>query len=394
MEYFNNLVNSLSTQFGTRIPGVVGAIVVLILGYFIAKIVKRIVKKLLTKTSIDETIGKKLNTTIRVDDFVAKLCYYVVLIYTLMIVLNLLGVEGVLTPLENMMDQFVGFLPNGLAAGIIAYAGYMIASIASEATNFLTERAENFATKNAINLGSLSIAKIIKQLVFIFIFVPILIVALDTLKMDAISGSATAMLQSFLGAIPQIIAAVLLIAVFYIVGKFVVALAVTLMQNIGLDKLATSLGLTKVLGNASLSQTVGNIALYFIIFTGIIAAVEKLELFQIGEILNDILTISGKVFFGAVILAAGVFISNLAVGAVSNSKDNSWLAPIVKFATMGLFLAFALHTMGIAENIVEMAFGLTLGAIAVAFALSFGLGGKKPAGEHMDYLLKRIRKEK
>ena len=111
MEYLENLTNSLSTQFGNVLPGVLGAVIVLILGFFIAKIVKGIIRKVMTKTSIDEKIGEKLKTSFRVDNFVATLFYYLILIYALMIALNLLGVDGVLAPLEKMMQDFMGFLP-------------------------------------------------------------------------------------------------------------------------------------------------------------------------------------------------------------------------------------------------------------------------------------------
>ena len=50
-----------------------------------------------------------------------------------------------------------------------------------------------------------------------------------------------------------------------------------------------------------------------------------------------------------------------------------------------------LRAMGLADDIVNLAFGLTLGAIAVAFALSFGLGGREAAGEHMQHWLSQFR---
>ena len=43
--------------------------------------------------------------------------------------------------------------------------------------------------------------------------------------------------------------------------------------------------------------------------------------------------------------------------------------------------------MGIANSIVDLAFGLTLGAVAVAVALAYGLGGREAAGEHMKKIL-------
>ena len=46
---------------------------------------------------------------------------------------------------------------------------------------------------------------------------------------------------------------------------------------------------------------------------------------------------------------------------------------------MGLVLAMGLRQMGLADNIVNMAFGFTLGSVAVAVALAFGLGGRDAA---------------
>lgn len=392
MQILTNLIDNLGNTFGQALPGVFGAIVILILGFIIAGIVRRLVKRLMGTTNIDEKIGNKLNTSFRIDDFVAKLAYYLVVLYTLIISLDLLGVKSVLEPLQNMLTEFIGYLPNVIGAGVIGFAGYMIGTIGSEATGFLSERLERFGNKIGLDTGSLSLTKLVKQVVFVIIFIPILIIALDTLKMNAISEPATEMLSSLLTAVPKIIAAVILLGVFFIVGKYVVSIVTELIKNLGVDDLANNMGLGSVLGNTSFSDLIGKIALFFIMFTGVIAAADKLELGQVEGILNDVFHISGRVFFGLIILLAGLFISNIAVGAMSKSKDNSFMAPIVRFAILGIFLAFSLHTMGIAESIVNLAFGLTLGAVAVAFALSFGLGGREAAGKQMDHMFKNLRK--
>lgn len=390
MDYLQNLTTSLSTRFGDIIPGVLGALLVLILGFFVAGIVRRIAVRLLSKTSIDERLGAKLNTSFRVDNFVGKLLYYLVVLLTLLIVLNLLGVESVLTPLENMVGEFLGFIPNIIAAGIIGFAGYIIAQIGSEATAFVSERLESYSDRMGLDAGSVNISQILKQFVFLIIFVPILIIALDTLNMKAISEPATEMLSSLLEAVPMILAAGILVAVFYIVGRFVTNFVSDLLHNVGFDDLSAKLGISKLTGNSHPSRLVGNIIFFFIMFTGLIAAADKLELGQLSEILGTVLNIAGKIFFGLIVLLAGVFMSNIAVKALSSSEGNGWMIPIARFAILGIFLAFALHTMGIAESIVNLAFGLTLGAIAVAFALSFGLGGREAAGRQMQEFFNKI----
>lgn len=392
MNYINNLVNSVSTEFGAKIPSILGAIIALIIGFFIANVLKRFTKAILSKTSLDEKIGSSIGTQQRIDDFVAKLVYYLILIYTLLIVLNLLGVTSVLAPLQTMLNDFIGFIPNGIAAGIIGYAGYLIAKFASEATEFLSIRAETFAKQNGINIGSISITQLIKQLVFIFVFIPILVVALDTLKMTAISGPAKEMLQSFMNAIPNILAAAILLAVFYVVGKYLIGIGTELLRNFGVDEYANKVGLTKISSGGSFSTTIGNIGLFFIMLLALIGAADKLGLGQISEILNNLLGMSGNIFLGLIILLAGYFVSNMAVKAVGNT-ESKWMVPVVRFATLGIFAAFGLSTMGIANNVVNLAFGLTFGAIAVAFALSFGLGGREAAGKQLEHFFKKIRKE-
>lgn len=394
MEILQNLISRLSNSFGDTLPRILGVILIIIIGFFVAKLVKKLVKSLMGKTNIDEKLGSQLNTSVRIDEFVSKLAYYLIILYALIIALDMLGVKSVLLPLQDMLSQFVGYIPKVIGAGVIGFAGYMIGTIGAEATGFVSERLERFGSKVGLNTGSLSLTKIVKQVVFIILFIPLLILALDTLEMAAISEPATEMLRSLFTAVPKIIAAVILLAIFFVIGKYVVSIVTELLRNLGVDDMAHNLGLGNVIGDNSFSKLIGNIALFFIMFTGIIAATDKLELGHVNTILSDVFNISGKVFFGLLILLVGVFISNLAVKAISNSSSNGIMVPIVRFATLGIFLAFGLHTMGIAESIVNLAFGLTLGAVAVAFALSFGLGGRDAAVKQMESFFKSIKKSK
>jgi hypothetical protein len=389
MDYINNLINSLSNHLGSVLPGVVGAILVLLIGYFIARILKRLTKKLLSKTSIDERIGQTVKTKVRMDDFISRLVYYLVLIYTFLVALNLLGVEGVLSPIQNMVQDFLTFLPNVVAAGIIGYAGYMIATIASEASGFIAARLEELGQKNGVDTTSVNVGSIVKQIVFIFVFIPILIISLDTLQMTAISEPATDMLRIFMLAIPKILSAALILLVFYIVGKYLVGILVNLLNNMGLNKFSNEIGLNQILGDRNLTSVLGNTTLFFIIFAGIIAAIEKANLPQVVEILENLFHISGQIFFGLIILVIGMYVSTLAVKAISKTEQSRFVVQLVRFVTLGLFLAFALHTMGVAEKLVEMAFGLTIGAFALACALAFGLGGRESAGKYVDKMLNR-----
>ena len=76
----------------------------------------------------------------------------------------------------------------------------------------------------------------------------------------------------------------------------------------------------------------------------------------------------------------------------STASITTGLARVARIAILGLVIAMGLRAMGIADDIVNLAFGLTLGAIAVAVALSFGLGGREAAGKQMEHWLSKLRK--
>lgn len=384
--YYDNFLNTV----GGLLPGVLGAILVLIIGYFIAKAVSRLVGNLIRKSSLDQRLGAK--SEVNIANSVQKLMYYILMVVVLLVVLEILGVENVLEPLESMLGEFLGFIPNLVAAGVIAFAGYVIAQIVSELVGLASDAIEGFAGRMGMS-GGLDFTKIIKQLVFLFIFIPILISALDALQLKAISEPATMMLGELIGAIPNIIAAAIILAVFYIVGKYVTNILSQLLKNLGADQWSNKLGLDKILGTkTSLSNLVGNVAFFFIVFTGLISALEKLDFVRMSEVLRDIFEMTGQIFFGLVILAIGNMISIVASKAIAQSENGTFLSSIARVAVLGLFLAISLRAMGIANDIVELAFGLTLGSIAVAIALSFGLGGREAAGKQMEHILSKFRK--
>ncbi len=390
MKFFESFGSSLSES----LPGVLGALLLLIVGFFVAGLVRRLVLALLKRTSIDEKIGKSINLDFRLDRFVAKLVYYIVLLFFLLLVLEKLNITSVLDPVKNMLSKFLDYIPNIIGAGIIGFVGYIVATIVKEAVGFFAEGIENLSNRIGLNT-ELDLVKLLKQIVFLVVFIPILILALDSLKMSAISEPAVNMLNQMMAAIPKIIGAGIIIGVFYIVGKYVTAILTELLRNVGLDNFSSKLGLSSMIGeNVSLSKVIGNVAFFFLMFGGIISAMERLEMDSINAILNDSFHIAGKIFFGLIIMVIGNWLANVASTTLSKSADNAGMATLAKVAILGVFLAMALNTMGIGKEIVNLAFGLTLGAVAVAFALSFGLGGREAAGETMSSFLKKFRKDK
>ncbi len=389
----NSFLSPFLEKLGSFMPDAIAAAIVLVIGIVLAGLVRRGVSFLLAKLKVDERINKDRETPFKVESPVSTFIYYLALLYVLLLVLSILGVEGVLAPLQNMFEEFVSYIPNIIAAGVIGFAGFIIARIISVVVGAAAKGVDVLSEK--IGLGdNISLSKLAQQLVFLFIFVPILIVALDALQMQAISDPATGMLNELLAAIPEIIGAAIILAVFFVAGKFVVSMLVELLKNLGADKLPGKLGLEPITGDGfSLSKLTGGVAFFFIMFTAVISALEKLEMTEIANVLSNLLVLAGQIVLGLVILTVGNYFASLAHKLLSRSEQSAMVASIARYAILALVLAIGLSAMGIADTIVNLAFGLALGAIAVAVALSFGLGGREAAGKHMEHILSKLRKE-
>jgi hypothetical protein len=374
------------------LPDLIGALLVLLIGWLIAKAIKALIVKLLRKTSWDERVFGSSNVG-DTNVFVANIFYYIIMIIVLLVVLEILGLTVVLAPLGNMIDKFLSFIPNLIGAALIAFIGYILAKFISNLINI----GGNFLDKVVDKTGfhdTNKLVDILRKFVFIIIFVPFLIQAFNALQLDAISEPANNILYKFTEMLGELIIAAVILFVFVWGGRYLANFLEDLFRSLGLDSAAAKMRINTMIGaNQSLSNIVANIIYFFLVFFGVITAVEILGLERLSEILNQVLIVTGQILFGLIILAIGNFISLLIYNTMIRSNDNRFIAGVVRWAALALFIAIALRTMGIANEIVELAFGLTLGAIAVTIALSYGLGGREAAGEHFRDIIRKFRSE-
>ncbi|WP_086475627.1 MULTISPECIES: mechanosensitive ion channel [Arenibacter] len=372
------------------LPNLLGAILVLIIGWIIAKAFQKLITKLLDKTKLGNKVMDEEHSK-SISHFFGKIVYYLIMVIVLLMTLEILEVSAVLDPLKNMLNEFLSFIPNLIGALLIGFIGYLLAkfvsSLISMGGNFIDKLVDKTGFKDTDML-----VNILQKVVFIIIFIPFLIQAFNALQMNAISEPANEILYKFTDLIGEIIIAALILFIFIWGGKYLASFLSDLFKSLGLDSAAEKINIQNMIGaNQSLSKLLANLIYFFIVFFGVITAVAILGLDQLTYILNDILAVTGQILFGLVIIALGNYISMIIYNTMKQSNNNNFIAGVVRAASLALFIAIALRTMGIANEIVELAFGLILGAIAVAVALSYGLGGRAAAGEHFKEIIDKIR---
>ena len=427
-------LNTLLDRITGFIPKILGAAFLLGIAWVVATIVKTIVTRGLGALNIEQRLG--LDSTTSSGDFsltntLGNALYWFIFLLFLPAVLNTLDLNGTLEPIQEMLNEILAILPNILGAIIIGAVFWFVANIVKRiVTNLLTATGvDNIGRKFGLGRGGAGqpLSSIIGTVVFVLILIPGIISALEQLQIRAISEPATDMLNQVLDLLPKVFAAGLVLAFFYVAAQFVSEFVTNILTNIGFNNLLQWLGISSstpgtdatpgtdtdvsfgtrpleqpvdvglgteqptmiqtepTVGSKTPSELVGILCQVGIMLVATLTAVDILRIPALQEVVSVILAIAAQVLVGVVVFAIGLYLANLAYNLIlsSGTSQARLLAQSARVAIMVLVGAMALNRIGIAPSIVNLAFGLILGGIAVAIALAFGLGGREVAREEL-----------
>ncbi|HEY9098871.1 MAG TPA: mechanosensitive ion channel [Thiobacillus sp.] len=387
----------MMSQIMTYLPHLLAGILLLLVAWLAATIVQALANRALKATQWDEKLVEHAGMS-PMGDSVGNVLFWLVILMFLPAVLGVMQLDGMLDPVRNMVSETLAMLPNIFAAAIIVLAGWLVAKILSGLiTNLLAAAGADKLGEKAGMEDRLDLSKLAGLLVFILVFVPVLIAALDALQITAISGPATEMLGLMMQSIPNIFAAVLILFITWYVARFAAALLGGLLVNMGLNNLPAKMGMQHVFTeDFKVSDLVTRVMVFFAMLFATVEASHRLDFTQVESLVSMFIQFGGDVLLGVGILLIGFWLANLAHKAIMRASGDSALgmASIARYAILGLVVAMGLSAMGIADDIVNLAFLLVFGAVAIAIALSFGLGGREAAGKQMEHWLAKLRKEK
>lgn len=415
-------LSTLATTVMLYLPRLLLAAALAVLAWLLATVVRGVINKTLGATRMDEKLSESADMR-PLSQTMGNVAYWLVLLLFLPAIVGALQIDGLMTPLTDMTSRFLGILPNVFAALVIGLAGFIIAKVVRGlVTNLLEATGVDRFSQTREETRGMRLSQLGGTLSFILVIVPTLIAALDALRIEAVSRPLTGMLDVFLQSVPNVLAAAAILLVAWFVGRFVAGLVAQLLANLGFDRIPERIGLghaftpatpvpasavdasapttatvappldpiagevttptTAPRGN-TLSGLAGQLALFFIMLFATVEAAALLGFGGVRDLLQTFIAFGADILLGLVIFVVGYWLANLAGEAIerANPDRSVGLARIARVAIIGLVIAMGLRAMGIADDIVNLAFGLVLGAVAVAVALAFGLGGREAAGE-------------
>jgi hypothetical protein len=388
-------LNQLLVIVFQYIPLLLGGALLLLLAWVVATVLRIVVKRVLGIANLDERLSESAGLDgeekVSLGDTLGDAVYWLVFLLFLPAILGALGLEGLLSPVQGMVDQILGFLPSLFGAIIILLAGWFAARILQRVVSNLLSAvgvdrfSESLGLENV--LGSQKLSGVLGLLVYILVFIPVVVASLNSLGLDAITEPASNMLDLILLALPAIFAALLVLVLAYVVGKVVSKLVANLLDGAGFNKVLAKLGLKsgEKVGQRTPADIVGYLIMVAIMLFAATEAANLLGFTALSDIVGEFTVFAGQILLGLVIFGIGLFLANLAASTIetSTAKQSNMLALVARISILVLAGAMALRQMGLANEIIELGFGLLLGAVAVAAALAFGLGGRDIAAKKL-----------
>ena len=209
--------------------------------------------------------------------------------------------------------------------------------------------------------------------------------------------SSQQFLNEIARAVPQIIGAILILLIGWLIAKLVKRIFVKLMKLVKLNWLTEKSGIEKFLTEGGVKITavdlIGSLVYWIIMLIVIMAALNTLQLTSAKELFGQIILYIPNIIVSIIVLLLGLyaakFVSQAITVSLKNMNENSahFIGKISYYAIIVLTIFIVLSQLNIAKNIVTITFLLIFGAFCLAFGLAFGLGGKDYAAD----LLKKLK---
>ena len=333
------------TTVTTYLPKIAGAIVLLVVGYTVARIVRAIVAGVLERVGLDRAMNRvgfdRVLKESTISGIIGSIVMAFVLLQFAISAVGRLEIQEVSEPLTLMLEKVYSYFPKLLVGTLLMAIGVMIARVTSNVASRLLA-AMGFNTL-LVHIGVFkTVSKESKQQ------------ELDWKKAirekmrpsDAPGASEASEADS----------------------------SSDLLRDRESDQIQTP-------------ADVGGLIIGAVVVLLFLQQVLKtLELHGLAGMLDGLLAFLPSVLVAAVLIGAGLWSAGWArkrVDELTHGNEDRVARSLGSFAyagTVGVSIMMALQQVGVANQLFGIAFGLVLGSVCLALSLAFGLGGRDVAG--------------
>lgn len=202
--------------------------------------------------------------------------------------------------------------------------------------------------------------------------------------------------------IPALIGALIILFAGYLLAKLLERATDHALDRLGVNRWAKEGGVLDAVERTgwrrSPSRLIGKLVFWFLMFAVILLAANALGLDSLATVFTQLVSYIPSLIAAIVILLVGIvlgeFVDGLVMASAGSVHGGPMLARAGRVGVIILAIFMALQQLGIATEIVTTAFAIVFGAVALALALSFGLGNRELAGQVTREWYERLRAER
>ena len=187
-------------------------------------------------------------------------------------------------------------------------------------------------------------------------------------------------LSTFLSYLPQLVGAIIILIIGYIVAKVLQAVVTRVLRGIGFENWMERGGIKQFFDRAQTRQTptsiIGKLVFWFVFIIAITMAADALGIPQVSAVLGQLIAYIPSIIAAILILILAALLANFVSGIVRGATGSDLLASVARYAIIVYAVFAAITELGIAVTLTAPTFLILLGAVALAAALAFGLGGR------------------
>lgn len=377
---------------------VLGALAMAALAYIVARLARAFVAgggrklgfdRLFERLGIRTEEGRKTPT-----EWAGDLSFFVVILMFLPAILNYLRIEALTGPVSHLVDRFLDFAVRLAGSLLILVLAWLVATFVRPLVSSLlaalnVDQLARSAGLKAEGKGRPS--QWIGDVVFVLVILFFLPAALANLSLPTLAEPITDMFSRFFAFLPNVLAAAILVAISWIVGRVVAGLVERLVSGVKFDALLTRMGFRAAVTdmNDLIVRTVGKLVWIVIVLLGALEALRLLNLSSVSELLLKLVLYLPTILGAILILGAGFYLAKFLAEVVAKSAEGlgdlqaRFLSRACYVAVVVLAFGIALEQLAVGTEIVTAVIKIVVAGLAVAFALAVGLGAREFVAEYL-----------
>ncbi len=228
-------------QLTAEAPHLIGALVILIIGFLVARIVAAVVSAALRRTGLDARLGRLLASpsgagrpgatgTVTAAPAVGRVVFWLLMLFVLVAFFQALGLTIITQPLNALLILILAYIPLLIGAAILALIAWVVATVVRRlllAALPALRLDERLGARDTT--GGRPLTRSIAEVAFYLILLLFLPAILGALGLTGLLGPVQLLVDQILGFLPHLFAAVLTLAISYLVARVLAPLVTQLL---------------------------------------------------------------------------------------------------------------------------------------------------------------------